>query len=366
MAYVTRWGIVATGWISQHFFVDLLLDPTSRGVTDVVHKVVAVASRSVQKAEKFITEFGNGVQGIKAYGSYADLFADPEVEVVYVATPHSTHYAVTLQALKAGKHVLCEKPLTINSAQAHHLASYAKSHNLFLMEGVWTRFFPLSLEFQKKLHVEKVIGDIHRVTADLSYKFISDPKSRIYDPLLGGGALLDVGVYAFTWIQMACFLHPSNKRARPCDIRASILKAPSTGVDESTVITMVWDKPHIISTGTCSIVVNSSDDCLVRVQGDLGEVIVPTSTAQPLKFIVKIFPTVEGGEPVITVHDFPIPGPHGLFWEADAVARDIRDGKIVDDIYPIEETLFEMEVFDEVRRQNGVKYPSEIEFVFEH
>ncbi|KAJ8103514.1 hypothetical protein POJ06DRAFT_242103 [Lipomyces tetrasporus] len=363
MVYTARWGIVATGSISEHFFIDLLVDPTTRGVIDVVHKPVAVASRSVAKAEKFISDFGNGVQGVKAYGSYADLFADPDVDVVYIGTPHSSHYEVSLQALKAGKHVLCEKAFTINAAQARHLADYAKSHNLFLMEAVWTRFFPLALEFQKLLHEDKVIGAIRRVTTDLAHKFVPDVDSRLYNPLLGGGALLDVGVYAMTWIQMICYQHPDNKKSRPSIINSTVLKTPLTGVDESTVITMVWDKPHIISTATCSIAVNSPEECLVRVQGDLGEIVVPISTARPTEFIVKINATAEGELDDVQTHKFPIPGPTGLFWEADAVARDIRDGKIVDDIYPVEESVFVMEVFDEVRRQNDFVYPAAIEFV---
>ncbi|KAK9384819.1 hypothetical protein V1515DRAFT_617775 [Lipomyces mesembrius] len=300
MVYTARWGIVATGWISARFFVDLLVDPSTRGVTDVVHTPVAVASRFVAKAEKFIADFGNGVPGVKAYGSYAELFADTNVDIVYVGTPHSSHYEDSLQALRAGKHVLCEKAFTINAAQARHLADYAKSHKLFLMEAL--------------LHEEKIVGNILRVTSDLAHRFVPDVESRLYNPYLGGCALLDVGT-------------------------------PLTGVDESTVITMVWDKPHIISTATCSIAVDSPEDCLVRVQGDLGEIIVPISTANPTEFIVKIYATEQGKEDEVNTF------------------RDVRDGTIVDDIYPAEESAFVMEMFDEVRRQNDFVYPAEIEFV---
>ncbi|KAK9321089.1 hypothetical protein V1517DRAFT_278656 [Lipomyces orientalis] len=365
MVYIARWGIVATGWISERFFVDLITDPATRGVTDVVHKPVAVASRDKDRAEKFIVDFGGAIKGVKAYGSYEELFADPEVDIVYIATPHSSHYEVTLQALRAGKHVLCEKAFTINSSQARNLVEYAKSHNLFLMEAVWTRFFPLSLEFQRILHEEKVIGKIRRVTSDLAHKREPSVGSRFYQPLLGGGALLDLGVYAMTWIQMICYHHPENMKSPPSVISSTMLKAPLTGVDESTVITMVWDKPHIISTATCSLAVKSPRECLVRVQGDLGEIVVPISTNRPLMFIVKIFSTEDGKPDDVKTYEFPIPGQTGLFWEADAVARDVRDGKITDDIYPAEESVFVMEVFDKVREQNGLKYPPEIEFVEE-
>ncbi|KAJ8099533.1 hypothetical protein POJ06DRAFT_281760 [Lipomyces tetrasporus] len=252
-----------------------------------MHKAVAVASRDTERAEKFIVDFGGGNKG----------------------------------ALRAGKHVLCEKPFTINSSKARHLVEYAKSHNLFLMEAVWT-LFSLSLEFQRILHEEKVIGKIRRVTSDLAHKREPSVGSRFYQPLLGGGALLDLGV-------------------------STMLKAPLTGVDESTVITMVWDKPHIISTATCSLAVKSPRECLVRVQGDLGEIV----------FIIKIFSTDDGKPDDVKTYEFPIPG--------RCVARDVRDGKIMDDIYPAEESVFVMEVFDKVHEHNGLKYPPEIEFVKE-
>ncbi|KAK9427519.1 hypothetical protein V1505DRAFT_417456 [Lipomyces doorenjongii] len=358
MVYTASWGIVGTGWISERFFIDLLVDPTTRGVTDIVHKPIAVSSRSLAKAEKFIADFGNGDKSIRAYGSYADLFSDPDIDIVYIGLPHSSHYQVSLQALRAGKNVLCEKVFTINARQSRHLADYAKTHNLFLMEALWTRFFPLSVEFQRQLHEENVIGPIRRVTTDLAYRFTPDIGSRLYNPALGGGALLDVGVYAMTWILMICYHHPDNNKSPPSAISSTMLKSPLAGVDESTVITMVWDKPHIISTAMCSITVNSPEDCLVRVQGDLGEII-------PVNFIVKTYSTDKGKPDDVKTYDFPIPGPTGLFWEADAVARDIRDGKVVDDNYPIEESIFVMEVLDEVRRQNYFEYPAEIEFVEE-
>ncbi|KAK9334729.1 hypothetical protein LIPSTDRAFT_48111 [Lipomyces starkeyi NRRL Y-11557] len=364
MPYIARWGIIATGWISEQFFVDLLVDPASRGVTDIVHKPVAVASRSLAKATKFIADHGKGIDGVRAYGSYADLVADPDVDIVYVGTPHSSHYEVSLQALKAGKHVLCEKILTINAAQARHLADYAKSHDLFIMEAVWTRFFPLSLELRKKLHDENAIGAIRRVTADVGFVAVPDIKSRLYDPFLAGGALFDVGVYPMAWIQMICYHHPENKKSPPSMIKSSMVKSRLTGVDESTVITMVWDELHIISVSTCSIVVDSPKDCAIRVQGDRGEVIIPSPTYRPVKFTIRIYGS-EGKEDDVKTYDFPIPGPMGFFWEADAVARDIRDGKIVDDNYSIEESVSLMERFDQVRQENGLKYPAEIEFVGE-
>ncbi|KAK9364337.1 hypothetical protein V1509DRAFT_636706 [Lipomyces kononenkoae] len=360
MPYIARWGIVATGWISERFFVDLLVDPASRGVGDVLHKPFAVASRSLASAEKFIASHGNGTEGIKAYGSYDELFADPDVDIVYVGTPHSAHYEVSLSALKAGKHVLCEKIFTVNAAQARHLAEYAKSRHLFIMEAVWVRFFPLALELRKKLHEEKVIGNIRRVTAELAHTDFPNSASRLFDPLLAGGALFDIGVYPMTWIQLICYHHPENKKSPPSKVTSCMLKT-SSGVDESTVITMVWDAPQIVSVATCSFAFESPQDCAIRVQGDLGELIIPRPAYRPTAMTVKLYKNENIQDESITTYNFPIPGPTGLFWEADAVARDIRDGKIVDELCSVEETVFVMELLDLVRQQNDLKYPDEIE-----
>ncbi|KAK9458166.1 hypothetical protein V1511DRAFT_491920 [Dipodascopsis uninucleata] len=357
MAFTLRWGIVATGAISSKFFKDLLIDPMTRGVADIVHMPVAVASRSKEKAEEFIKANAPGVSGIKAYGSYAELYADPAVDCVYIGSPHSMHYPNTLEALKAGKNVLCEKPFTINAAQTKHLIQIAKENRVFLMEGVWTRFFPLTLAFQKLIHEDKVIGKIRRVFTDLAETFPkNDPNIRLYDPKVGGGAQLDLGVYSVTWALLSCFHAPENEKSMPSSIKASMLKSSLTSVDESSSVTMLWDKAGIISVASSSMMVTSPSECLILVQGDKGDVIVPIHSSRPEKIIVKL----HGAEP--KTYDFPIPG-WGLFWEADAVARDIRDGKLEDSLYPLSESVFEMEILDECRRQNGLEYPVEIEKV---
>ena len=148
------------------FTKDLLIDPATRGIYDVQHVVKAVASASsLAKAQKFIEDAG--ATEAAAYGSYEELVADPEVDIIYVATPHSHHYANTLLALRAGKHVVCEKPFTVNAEQTKILVRVAKENNLFLMEAVWTRFFPLSVAVREYVKSGK-IGEVKRVTADLS------------------------------------------------------------------------------------------------------------------------------------------------------------------------------------------------------
>ena len=195
--YTIRWGILATGGIAETFAKDLMLDPSTRQVHDVAHTVAAAASSSSSsRAAEFLKTCACPAEA-KAYGSYEELVKDPKVDIVYVATPHSHHFQNTMLCLLAGKHVLCEKAFTVNEAQARKLCETAKEKKLFLMEAVWTRFFPLSLEIRKSIQ-DGTLGHVHRVIADNS--FCQDiestwgadgAKHRMVNPDLAGGALLD-------------------------------------------------------------------------------------------------------------------------------------------------------------------------------
>ncbi|KAK9428288.1 hypothetical protein V1505DRAFT_401990 [Lipomyces doorenjongii] len=348
MVYTCHWGLVGAGDISELFLRDLLVVPATRGVTDVAHKPVAVAARSLDRAKAFIaTHAPDHKDSIKAYGSYAEIVADSSIDVIYIGTTQSTHYEVALLALRAGKNVLCEKPFTINSKQAEQLALVAKEKNVFLMEAVWTRFFPLTIEFEKLIHENMVIGPIRRVFTDFSAVQYS-----------GGGALLDLGLYALMWMFLTCYKHPENHRSNPDVVKAVSLKSP-WNVDETTAITTLWSKPKILCVSTCSLMMDSPSECVVRVQGDKGDVIIPIHGSRPEKIIIN----VRGEESKVL--NFPIPG-QGLFWEADAVARDIRDGKMANDRYPIQESVLSMQIMDEVRRQNDFKFPDALEFIEEY
>ena len=179
---------------SPAFTKDLLIDPSTRDASDVAHEVVATASStSTSRAEQFLKNCGCS-SSAKAYGSYKELVADPNVDIVYVATPHSHHYQNARLCLEAGKHVLCEKAFTTNAAQAKILVELAKKKNLFLMEAVWTRYFPLVKEVRAMVQEGK-IGEVKRVFADLG--FWNDvekdfgTESRVVKLDLAGGALLD-------------------------------------------------------------------------------------------------------------------------------------------------------------------------------
>lgn len=206
MVYICNWGILATGGIAEHFTKDLLIEPSTRNVIDVQHHVAAVASStSATKAQDFVKKVG-GSADTKCYGSYTELVNDPDVKIIYIATPHSHHYENALQCLNAGKSILCEKPFTANAKQTKHLVSIAREKKLFAMEAVWTRCFPLAIELQRLLFEEQIIGRIRRVHTDFGMPFdLDDVKHRLLNPDLAGGALLDLGIYNLTWIRMTCF-----------------------------------------------------------------------------------------------------------------------------------------------------------------
>ena len=189
------------------FVSDLLLDPETRHASDVAHKVVAVASSSSQsKAVQFISEVGIPAP-CAAYGSYETLVADPNVDVIYVATPHSHHYQNVMLALEAGKHVLCEKAFTVNAAQARILCETARKKNLFLMEAVWTRYFPLSVQVCQLIQ-DGEIGEVLRVIADMSFGDDIEEKwgtaHRMVNLDLAGGALLDREFSFFPSTKLSC------------------------------------------------------------------------------------------------------------------------------------------------------------------
>lgn len=176
------------------FTKDLLLDSSSRDVSDVRHTVAAAASSSsLDRAKQFLADC-KCPSDAKAYGSYSELVKDPNIDIIYVATPHSHHYQNTMLCLLAGKHVLCEKAFTTNAEQTKRLIETAKEKALFLMEAVWTRFFPMSIQIRKMIQ-DGELGDVHRVIADNSFGEDVEEKwgteHRMVNMDLAGGALLD-------------------------------------------------------------------------------------------------------------------------------------------------------------------------------
>jgi predicted dehydrogenase len=348
----------------------LLTNPAVRGVHDVHHQVVAAASSSShQRAVDFLAKV-KAPGSPKAHGSYHELVADANVDIVYVATPHSHHFQNAMLALEAGKHVLCEKALTVNAAQARKLVDKAREKKLFFMEAVWTRYFPISIKV-RELVSSGAIGTVYRVLADLSlgsdkgdgtFKF--DDAHRLVNMDLAGGALLDLGIYSLTWLFQTTY-HLQNKDAKETPKVLAAIDKCHTGADESTSIILHFPKHKTTGIATTSFRLatdvdgHNSGGPAIRIQGTGGEIQVMGPAYRPLQY--KVIKKDGGGQ--VEVVDCPIPKDqdrdfgHGMFWEADECARCLRDGKLESDSLPWSESILIMEVMEEALRQGGVKYP---------
>ncbi|KAL8366102.1 hypothetical protein RB595_004735 [Gaeumannomyces hyphopodioides] len=375
-----KWGIMATGWIAETFVKDLLTNPATRGVSDVRHAVAAVASStSADRAAAFLAKVdAPGRDGIATYGSYAELVADANVDIVYVATPHSHHFQNAMLALRAGKHVLCEKAFTVTAAQARRLVDEARARGLFLMEAVWTRYFPMSVKIRQLVR-DGAIGKVHRVVADLSINhsrpdgnlsFSND--HRMLNPALAGGALLDLGVYSLTWVFQALYhAQPPSDRETPTVVSASV-RHGATGADESTSTVLTFPRAGAVGVALTSLRVGSTSEPggsfarspAIRIQGTRGEIQVLGYAYRPDGFRVLrrgggATEEVEVEEEEFVVPKDPARGGwgHGMFWEADEAARCVRDDRLESEGLPLDESVVMMQVMEEALRQGGVRYP---------
>ncbi|KIW28780.1 uncharacterized protein PV07_04654 [Cladophialophora immunda] len=379
-----HWGIMATGWIAQTFVKDLLVDPTTRNVKDIRHVVTAVASSSsLSSAEKFVSNFVSPSQSTKCtpYGSYEELVKDPAVDIIYIGSPHSHHYQNAMLCLSHNKPVLCEKALTVNAAQAKILYKTAKEKNLFFMEAVWTRYFPLSQTIRKHI-TDNDIGEVLRVVSDLSIGAVPekdfDLGHRMVNLDLAGGALLDLGVYALTWVFQSMYhtLPPQvREQSRPKVIGAAMTPEPRTGADESTLILLEFPKStpagktkaHAVATTAMRV----SDDPArghdgkedvevpaVRIEGEKGEIQVYGPIYRPMRY--RLVPKDKNAEILDRKFEFE-GGCHGMMYEADAAARCLIAGELESETLPWAESTLIMEVMDEARKQGGLVYPDAIE-----
>ncbi|GAA5880922.1 hypothetical protein JCM16303_005176 [Sporobolomyces ruberrimus] len=374
MPYQCNWGIISTGWIAQQFSHDLLISPATRGADDLDHRIVAVASRTKSKAQAFVEKLDVPYsETIETYGSYSDLYANERVDVCYIGTPHSHHYANVFAALTSGKNVLVEKPMAVTAEQARVLVDLAREKKCFLMEAVWTRFQPYAAKLREVLQ-SGVIGEIRAAQSELCVDFHSaEPTHRLLNPDLAGGALLDLGPYPWTQLCLALRAkpQPSDKRLQLPELVASMTKT-STGVDASVVATIKFVQANgkvVHGTMTAAQNAQSAHSRVLYVQGSHGFMETQWPTFRPSSFRYEAWDSPEdyaaGDKPPTRADRFEFgsrPGDiWGFAWEADAVARSLRDGKLESEHMPLNETLLMMEVFDEMRKQGGLLYPESLE-----
>lgn len=326
-----NWGIMGCGWIAQQF-VDAL-----NGMEDAVP--YAAASRSQEKADEFAKK--NKVQ--KSYGTYNALVADPDIDIIYIATPHSYHYANTKVCLEAGKNVLCEKAFTINTDQVLELMKLAKSKGLFLMEALWTKFQPGMIK-AKELIDSGIIGDVISMDADFGLKFEMDPNHRLFNPYLAGGVLLDIGIYPL-FLSLYMFGKPKVLKAHS--------KLDSNHIDLTTSM-IAEHKSGTISNLTSTSM--ASRPVVAAFYGSKGKLVFDNWWFTPSNFTV----TLDDQE--AKVYEFPAIV-NGYEYEIIESNKCLREGKVESDIMPHSFSILLMEMMDEIRRQCGIVYPKEIESI---
>jgi predicted dehydrogenase len=319
-----RWGLLGTGWIADSFATDLVLGDSGR--------VVAAGSRSQESADRFADKFGIP----NRHSSYQALVEDPEVDVVYVATPHPMHHANALLALQAGKPVLVEKPFTMNAPEARELVATARSKGLFLMEAMWTRFLPHIAEIRRLL-AANALGDIVSVSADHGQWFAEDPGFRLFAPELGGGALLDLGIYPVSFASMIL---------GPPDRIVALIDPAFTGVDGQTSMLFGY-AGGAQSILTCTLFAKSP--ARAAIVGTEARIEIQGTFYAPTSF------TLISREGERTRFEEPHEG-RGLRHQADEVARCLRAGFLESPLMPLDESISIMATMDAVlaQRQAGV------------
>ncbi|MEV4738051.1 MULTISPECIES: Gfo/Idh/MocA family protein [unclassified Microbacterium] len=322
-----RWGILATGFIAETFASDL---------RTAGFDLVAVGSRSQESADAFAQRFDIP----RAHASYEALVADPEVDIVYVSTPHPMHHENAKLALEAGKHVLVEKAFTVNRAEAEDLQRLATERGLLAMEAMWTRYLPHMVRI-REIIAEGTLGEIRAVSADHTQKLPTDPEHRLNALELGGGALLDLGIYPISFIW--------DVLGAPQTITA-VARLIETGAD-SEVATIMTHEGGAISTSLSSSRAAGPD--VASIIGTDARIDIDRVWYTPTSFRVVLPDGTVTEEYVSDVAG------RGMEYQAWAAERLVRDGLLEGDILPLAESVAIMGTLDEIRAQIGVRYPSE-------
>ena len=325
----SQWGIIGLGNIAHDFVKDLqLLDNANIG---------AVASRTLSKAEDFAKKYGIE----KAYGSYAELFADPDIDIVYIATPHDSHAEWSIKAMNAKKHVLCEKPLAINELQVQNMIDTAKKNGVFLMEAFWSRFNP-SIRAVYDLVQKGEIGEVNYLQSDFCFSINLNPDNRALNMDLAGGSLLDIGVYS-------CFL-PYLIFGNPQQILATG-RFHETGADLQTAAIFKY------ANGLASMVSGfiSESDMVAKIYGTEGRIFI-----DKLWYETNGFTIIRGNNDAAISEKISLPTQgKGFTYEIKECINCIENNQLESTHWSHQNSLDLIKIVDEIRRQIGLKYPFE-------
>ena len=337
-SHMLRWGFVGTGSICKTVARAL----RSIEAAGVPATLAAVASRTQAGADAFATEFSTAASPVRSHGSYEALFADPGIDVVYIGTPHPAHHGNALAALRAGKAVLCEKPLTMNAREAEELAAEARARNLFFMEAMWTRFLPMTLQVREWIAAGR-IGEVGMLHANFGFPLEKrDPEGRLLNKALGGGSLLDLGIYPVSYAAMLFGNVPASVQ--------SAAHIGETGVDEQAAIVLHYPggKQALLA---CSL--RTRLEAGATIYGTKGHIVLP-----------QFFGGGEaslhvGGEPPIR---FEQPLEHnysGFEYELREVARCMAAGEIESAGITHRDSVEIMRLMDAIRKDWGVRYEAD-------
>lgn len=327
MSQEFKWGILGTGGIARAFARDLTFLNN--------HIVAAVGSRTKEKAEEFAIEF----PGCTAHGSYEKLVTNPEIDAIYVATPHPMHLTNTILALKAGKPVLCEKPFSINASQARAMVEASIENNVALLEAMWMRFLP-HIHQVRKIITSGVLGDIISVTADHGQRLADQGIARLVEPSLAGGALLDLGIYPVSFAHMVLGV--------PEKVQASAVMTDK-GVDASTSILFTYASGAQAILTTTMI---AQTPCRAVVSGVNGWLEIDRTFYNPTTMRVHLY------DGTTTEYPSNYQG-HGLREQAIEFANIVRTGKFESEYLTHKHILEIMDLMDLIRDKIGLKYPGE-------
>ena len=320
------WGFIGAGAIANRFMAGLMQVPDAY--------LAAVSSRTYERARTFA-----GKYNAKVYKSTEELIADEDVDIVYVATPHTVHRENTLMAIEMGKPVLCEKPMAPNAKMVTEMVQAARKKRVYLMEAMWTRFFPAMKKVREWLD-EGRIGKVQFVTADFGYYEEEDPSKIIFDPNTAGGSLLDVGIYPIAFAFMVFGKKPNRI--------TGLADMASTGVDAAMGCTLGFEGGGLALLYSA---MNAETPQVAEIIGQKGRIVIPQFWS-PREAHLYI-----GGE---LIESFK--GDHegeGYQFEIAAVQEDIRNGRLENELMPLHESIAIAEVMDELRRQWGLVYPFE-------
>jgi len=323
-----RWGVLGPGRIARSFATDLLVVPDA--------ELVATGSRSGERAAAFAAEFGG-----RAHGSYEALVSDPEVDVVYVATPHALHDEHVRLALEAGKAVLCEKPMTLDAPSTAALFAEAAERGLFLMEAMWMACHPMIRTLLRLLRSGEH-GTPRQVHADLGFVVNTDPSDRLFDPAMGAGALLDMGIYPLTFAHLVL--------GQPERLEA-VANLSETGIDLDLAIAGIYPGG---ATAALTASMTSQSPRTATVATEIGRFDLPRDAHHPKRIRWTSYWEPEGTS--VWVHPDEAVVGRGYGNEILEVHRCLRAGALTSDLVPPAQTIALMQQMDAIRARIGVTY----------